>query len=117
MLINNGDGTHTGGALDVLLILHDVTKNRYHAAFFTEAPMPGPIKDVEDVRAVRLQSRMHHTVGSDTLEGAIKHLNELATKILLPPENVWREPHEWDGELGVVLIVGNWRRQSAPNHA
>jgi hypothetical protein len=111
MLISNGDGTFTAAALDVLLILHHVEAGTYHAAFFEEARPPGPVQDVADVRVVRLRSKMHHTTGASTLEGAQKHLDELAAKIDVPDENRWRDkpPYPWNGDQGITLLVDNWR--------
>jgi len=68
MLISNGpDGTFTTGHLDVLLILHHVEAGTYHAAFFEEAPPPGPVQDVGDVAIVRLRSKLHHTTGASSV--------------------------------------------------
>src|SRR3989344_3421913 len=113
MKIDNGDGTIIGGSLDVLCILHDVQKNRFHAAFFEEHPLPGPIMPMEETKVVRLKSNLHHTGGSDTLEGAREHLQELRSKIQLPDENLTGEPIPWEGELGIVWIVPNWRHKDA----
>ena len=110
MLIDNGDGTCTGGPLDVLTILHDVAKNRFHAAFFEEMPLPGPVKDVQDTEIVRLRCKMHHTVGAGDLPEALHHLEELAEKIQLPNENKHLQPMAWDGTLHVVIFIENWRR-------
>lgn len=114
MLISNGDGTYTAGALDVLMILHNVEAGTFHAAFFEEAPPPGPVKDVMDVDIVRLRSKMHHTTGSPTLDGAKEHLKELAQKIHLPNDNVWmdKDPFEWDGNLGITILSHNWKQDT-----
>jgi len=109
MLIDNGNGTFIGGPLDVLCVLHNVKANTYHVAFFEEKPMPGPVPDWKEVTAVRLKSRLHHTTGSPTLKEAMEHLDDLASKIEVPPENVWRDVRPWDGEIGVVWITNNWR--------
>lgn len=110
-MIDNGNNTFTAGGLDVLCILHDVNTDRYHAAFFEEHPLPGKVKSMEETDIVRLKSKMHHTVGSDTLEGALEHLKELSEKIIVPEENIWKDPVEWNGELGIVLIRDNWKRK------
>jgi len=111
MLINNGDGTYTGGPLDIWCILHNVEAGTYHAAFFEEDPMPGPIEpDFRKVKPVRLRSKMHHTTGADSLEGAQAHLDEMVAKVQVPEQNVWRdEPMPWDGEIGITFIADNWR--------
>jgi hypothetical protein len=111
MLIFNGDGTCTAAALDVLMILHHVVAGTYHAAFFEEVPPPGPVQDVGAVKFVRLRCRMHHTAGATSLEGARAQLDELAARIQVPPENVWRDklPYPWNGRQGVTLVVDNWR--------
>lgn len=109
MLLSNNDGTYTAGPLDVLCILHDTTTGRYHAAFFEEAPFPGPRPEVFEGRAVRLKSKMHHTTGAASLAGAQAHLDDMAKMIAVPPENLWLEPKPWDGEIGIVWMVPNWR--------
>ena len=110
MMIANGDGTYIGGPLDVLMILHHMSANTFHAAFFEEAPMPGPVEDVKDVRTVRLRSKMHHTIGASTLDEARAHLAEIAQKIQVADSNIWRDhsPYPWNGELGIVVFVENW---------
>ncbi len=110
MMIDNGNGTFTAGGLDVLCILYDVNKNRYHAAFFEESPMPGRVKSIDETDIVRLRGKMHHTGGSDTLEGALGHLKELSEKVIVPEENVWKDPIDWNGEIGITLIRNNWRK-------
>lgn len=113
MLIANGDGTYTAGPLDVMFVLHDVAHGTYHAAFFEEAPMPGPIADATEVEVVRLRSKFHHTAGAPDLAGAQVHLDEMLTKITVPESNFWRDHVvAWDGELGVTLLEANWRRAS-----
>lgn len=116
MLIKTGDGTYMAADLDVIMILHHVVAGTYHVAFFEEARFPGPARDVATTRVVRLRCRMHHAVGAPSLEDAWGHLDELAAKIQIPPENVWRHktPYPWDGRYGVTLVVGNWRVQQAP---
>lgn len=110
MLIPAGDGTFTGGLLDVLVVLHDVGADTYHAAFYEERPMPGPIGSVDQEPYVRLRSKMHHTQGSTTFEGALVHLDEVARRIVLDDANVYRAAAvPWDGEPN-MMIVENWRR-------
>lgn len=111
MMIQNENGTFTGGPLDVLCILNDVTTGRYHAAFFEEKPFPGPVESVKNTDLVRLKSKMHHTEGSDTIEGALEHLVDLSEKLIVPSDNIWKDPIEWDGELDMVLLVPNWRKE------
>lgn len=110
MMINNGNGTFTAGGLDMLCILHDVNTDRYHAAFFEEHPLPGEVKSIEETDIVRLKSKMHHTTGSDTLEGALEHLKELSEQIIVPEENIKKDPIDWDGEIGIVFVWNNWRK-------
>ena len=114
MLISNRNGTFNAGELDVLCILHDENTGKYHAAFFEEHPMTGEIKPIEETNPVRLLSKMHHTEGSTTLEGAIKHLNDLATMIHVPEENIWRDPMAWNGEKGITIFMKNWRMKKQP---
>lgn len=110
MLIEQPDGTYHCGPLDVVCILHDVGKGRFHAAFFEEKPFPGPVPSVAETDIVRLKSKMHHTGGADTLEEALVHLQNLVDQLNCPEPNVWREPREWDGVLGIVWVVPNWTK-------
>lgn len=103
-----------GGALDVLMILHHVTKGTYHPAYFVEAPPPGPVQPVDSVEVVRLRSRMHHSTGAPTLEEAQVLFDELAQKIFVPPQNRWRDRvHAWDGTTGITVVVSNWHRTAS----
>lgn len=108
-MIEDKDGTLMAGPLDVLCILHDQTTGKYHAAFFEEKPFPGPLKSVEKTNPVRLMSRMHHTEGSEDLKVALEHLQDLSTKLKVPPENLWTDPRPWDGQEGIVWLVENWK--------
>lgn len=110
MLMPNGDGTFMAGPFDVLCILHNRETLRFHPAFFEEHPFPGPRPEITETKIVRLFSKMHHTEGSPTLEGALIQMGELAQKISVPPTNIWLKPKPWDGDLGVVWVVDNWLR-------
>lgn len=113
MLIPNGDGTFQAGPFDVLCILHRFG-GRFHPAFFEESPMPGPYPDrIEDVKVVRLRSRMHHTEGAETIEVALMQLAELSKKISVPLTNIWLKPIVWDGGEGIVFLRDNWLRDPA----
>lgn len=111
MLIEQGDGTAIGGPLDVICLLQDVNTGRFHPCFIEEYPLPGPIKDSTAPGPVRLKSRMHHSAGADTLEGGLKLLEELTKMIFLEPGNVLREPVRWNGVIGFVLVMDNWRAE------
>lgn len=111
MLLDNGDGTYMAGPLDVICILQDEDTGRFHAAFFEEHPLPGPVESVEETSTVRLFSRMHHTGGADTLEGAKAHFQQLRNTIQIEDANVSDEPISWDGQLGIVWMFPNWKRR------
>ena len=113
MLIENGDGTYTGGLLDVILIYHNINEGTFHPVFYEESPLPGPLQDIGDVSMVRLKSNMHHTEGFATLEAAQENVRtDLRIKILLPDDNIAIEQAiPWDGMAGGVQIVQNWRQQ------
>lgn len=111
MLIEKQEkGKFIGGPLDVLCILHNINTGRYHAAFFEESPLPGPVPDIKNTKIVRLKSKMHHTEGSDTLEGALEHLKKLSEQIEVSEENIWKEPQDWNGDLGIVWLKDNWKK-------
>jgi len=107
-LISNGDGTYIASPLDVVMILHNVVAGTFHAAFFEEAPLPG----VPTAKSVRLRCRLHCLLGALSLEVALADLFGLASKIRVPPENVWcdKPPYPWDGRRrGITLVVANWK--------
>jgi len=109
MLLEQEDGRLLAGPLDMMCILHNVHNHRYHVAFFEEHPC-GSITDVEHTDVVRLRSKMHHTAGADTLEGALVHLAEMRQKITIDDKNVITTPIGWDGEIGITWIASNWLR-------
>ena len=112
MLIQNANNTFTAGPFDVLLILYDVDNGTYHPAFFEEAPMPGPVLEVQEVEIVRLRSKMHHTTGARTIEDAQVLFDELATQIEVRDENRWKHRIvPWDGVPRVMLLERNWLRR------
>lgn len=102
MLIQNSDGTMTAGPKDIICILNDQSSGKYHAAFFEEAPLPG---NPTDIGFVRLKSKMHHTQGSDTLEGAKEHVKGMLEKIIVDDANVWSDVQPWDGSQGLVWTI------------
>lgn len=109
MLISNGDDTFLAGPLDVICILNDETTGRFHPAFFEENPLPGPVVNVDQTSVVRLKSKMHHTVGFEKLEDAVKNVSDdLGAKIKVPVTNICLEPIMWDGHIGIVWICSNW---------
>ena len=94
-----------GGPLDILCILK-LPAGTFHAAFFEEYPLPGPLMPAASL--VRLKSKMHHTAGASTLEGAQEHLDDLKQKISVPAGNVLRDAAiEVDDPVNVWLVP-NW---------
>ncbi len=109
MLVETGEGTFVTGRLDVVLILHHVEADTYHVCCFTEAPFPGTGGVSGDM--VRLKSRAHHEQGAPTLAEAQVQLDALLQSVHFDEPNILREPAKpWDGELGLVMVVNNWRK-------
>jgi hypothetical protein len=112
MRIANADGTVTGGPLDVIMLYHHEKAGTYHPVIYVEAPMPGPVPPFDLVEIVRLKSDQHHTEGSPTLEGGWQLLAELRAIFIIPDQNVYTDqPVPWNGEIGDVMIVPNWRKR------
>lgn len=113
MLIPNEDGSYTGGPLDVILIYHNIGAGTFHPVFYEEHPMPGRVLDVKDEAVIRLKSKIHHTVGFGTLEEAQDNVRaEMRSQITLPDTNIAIERAlPWDGALGDVWLVQNWRQK------
>lgn len=112
MILQRDDGTCDVGPLDIICILK-LPAGTFHAAFFEEAPMPGPVQPIDSLTFVRLKSKMHHTGGALTLEGAQEHLDELRLKIHLPDTNVVREEAIEIADPVSVWILGNWKRSGS----
>lgn len=105
-------GTFTAGPLDILCILK-LPAGTFHAAFFEEYPMAGPIQPAENVSAVRLKGKMHHTTGAATLEESQVHLAELRERIHLSDANVIPDkPIEVEEPVN-VWVLGNWLRSGS----
>jgi hypothetical protein len=109
MLIKQKDDTFVTGPRDVLCILHDVEKKRFHAVFFEEKPFPGD-RDIKG--GVRLKSKMHNAKGSETIEDEPIELDKLHKKIIVPEANVWRGPVEWDGHPALMLLFPDWTKEA-----
>lgn len=116
MFVAIGNGQYACGSFDVLAVLHDQRTGRFHAAVLVEDPPPGEPKPLEQVEVVRLRTRMHHTAGADTLEGACEHLREIHKQIHVLDTNIWFDKvFEWDGGHGAMVLVKNWLRSAQPN--
>lgn len=109
MLIEIEPGVLMAGPADVICILQ--VGNRFHAAFFEELPMPGPIQPIKELDFIRLKSKMHHTIGTDTLEGAKKHVEEMRKNIKVNDNNIADEPLVVDDPIS-VLVIENWVRRN-----
>jgi hypothetical protein len=111
MLIRTDTG-HLAGPFDVIGIMKDVSTGRFHACIWEEYPMPG--SQPPDT-FVRLKSKMHHTVGAETFEGAVEHVEGMRTKIVIDDANVWIAPQQVvDRDFAVegfasVTVVPNWK--------
>jgi hypothetical protein len=115
MLIENDDGTHSAGPLDLVLFLYHEETQRFHVAFFEESPLPGPVRPIEETTVVRLKSKMHHTAGAQSWEEAQTQLAEFLTKLKVPENNIIRDSFLiWDGQLGKTLISPNWLLGTKP---
>jgi|SRR5688572_847337 len=110
MMIPKGDGTYATGPRDVLGILHDTARERFHACLWEERPLPGG----HPPGFVRLESKIHHTEGSPSFEGALEHVRTMREKIDVLEDNVWTQrdrvvAQNFD-KLGFasILLVRDW---------
>lgn len=111
MLINMGDGTFTGGPLDVLLVLRNQETGRFHVSFVAEHLPPGPVKDSIETEVVRLRADMTHTAGVSTFEQAQAEIDAMRAKITLRDQNVVRDGfYEWNG-VPLAMLANNWLRE------
>lgn len=113
MIINNGDGTYTMGPADVICIFR-LPSGWYHMAVLEENPMPGPIKPIGECDFIRLKSKMHHTEGAETLEGAQQHLLELRKQIKIGDANVVSDAALDISDPVTVFPVRNWTKEKIP---
>ena len=113
MLIDNGNETYTVGEADIICILKLPT-NTYHVAFFEEHPLPGQVKPIGELDFLRLKSKMHHTQGSPTLEGAQVHLDEMRGKLIIPDANVLKERAISVEDPVNTWVLPNWIKDNKP---
>jgi hypothetical protein len=111
MMIDNGNGTFTAGEADIICILKLPT-NTYHVAFFEEHPFAGQVKPIKEEPMLRLKSKMHHTKGSLTLEGAQVHLDDMRTKLIVLDSNVIRDRAIEVQDPVNVWVVPNWIKEN-----
>ncbi|MDO8408156.1 MAG: hypothetical protein Q7S95_02890 [bacterium] len=111
MLIGNNDGTYVAGPADIACIFR-LPGGRYHIAVLEEYPMPGPPKSVDELDFIRLKSKMHHTAGAETLEGAQEHLAQLRKKIEFKDTNVVGDISIDMDDPVCVIQVRNWIRET-----
>lgn len=92
----------------VWCILHHTTNDTYHPALFegTHSVLGNPTEPGE----VYLRSRRHHTDGCVNLKDAQDLMFEAAGRdVGVPQGNISPTPIEWDGEVGIVLVLPNWK--------
>ncbi len=75
-------------------MLLNTTTNRYHPIIYQDNPLPGPI---EDQKARRLKSKMHHTGGFDTFAEAVESVDSHPALQEIQIKQ-WEPVLEWDGE-------------------
>ncbi len=113
MIIQNDDGTCTMGPADIICIFR-LPSGRYHVAILEEHPMPGPVQPIESLDFIRLKSKMHHTTGAETLEGAQAHLAELRKRLRMEDTNVVSDIAIDIGDPVCVIPVTNWIKEKIP---
>lgn len=111
MLMENADGTFTAGPADVICILQ-LPGGTFHAAFFEEKPLPGPIGPLTELEFIRLKSKMHHTQGTASLADSQAELDKLRSKISISDANVLRDEAIKVNDPVSVWLVQNWLRGS-----
>lgn len=83
------------GPYDVISMVKDTSTGRYHLYMLYESRMPGlEDTDPDQLRVIRLKSKMHHTEGAATYEDALEQLAEMRTLIQIADENVWVKPEQ-----------------------
>lgn len=112
MLTKTAEGKFTADPRDVMMILFHLGTKRFHLAFFEWKPLPGEMSRETPLEIVRLRSTMHHTEGSDSFEGALRHLADIREKIILPDANVaLTHAYPWSGDAA-IWVAKSWQGAS-----
>lgn len=111
MLIDQGDGTFLAGPADIMCIL-GLPSGKFHVAFFEEKPMSGPVRPIEELAVIRLKSKMHHTQGASTLEGAREQIRELRERIVITDGSVMTDEVITVEDPVSTWILPNWIKGS-----
>lgn len=97
----------------VMLLIHNAKLNRWHPAYYTESPLPGP---PAPNKPVRHKSGGHHTEGFETREAALARMNINAKQIVdggfAPSCAICAGYLEWDGE-GIPADVAFFKIEGA----
>ena len=110
MIIANGDGTAVAGMWDVFFIYENVQTGRFHPVVYVRDDPPGG----GPVSVVRLKSKMSHPEGFATFQEAVDEVAAGRQDLVFDDLNVYIETAvPWDGMIGDVMIVPDWRQPGA----
>lgn len=111
------DGTLKADPFDLLGVVKDTSTGRYHMTLWLEHPLPSQgWANENSTGPIRLKSKLHHTAGAETFEGALEHLRELRKKLAIDDVCVWDSPdlcfarNFVEDGFASVLMMGNWRK-------
>lgn len=91
------------------IILKHSKTGRYHPAIFVKEKIKRSKSSLLEPGIVRLSSESHHTIGFDNLDDAIKEMSIHSQQLSIYSQNICNEPIEWDGEMGIQLVLRDWR--------
>lgn len=107
MFIRQKGNTLVGGEADIMCII-ELPAGTFHVALFEERPLPGPVKPIRELDFIRLKSKMHHTTGAKTLEGAQEHAREMREQLVIEDSNVCVEKAMLVEDPVQVWMLKNW---------
>jgi len=96
--------------LDSWIILQHAETGKFHPAFFRDKRIGITTSPLTEPGLVQLVSDFHHTDGFDHVDDAIKEMRH-AARFCMPVshKNICDEPIEWDGEIGIKIVLRDWR--------
>lgn len=105
------NGKWQAGEADILCILR-LPGEKYHVAIYEEHPLPGSVEAIDSLEFLRLKSKMHHTLGNDTLAEAQSNAAELRKGVTFADSNVYLDAAITVEDPVGQFIVPNWTRKN-----
>lgn len=113
IVVNRETGSRTGGPLDILCILHNVSERHFRIVFFDSGLWSkSDALMAEQLDVIDVKMKFLHPERAKTLAQAREYLAEMREWVALPDRNVAQEPIPWDGQFGTRWNLKNWWRDA-----